>query len=179
MNITKLGIMGLVAASVLACTQMEITQPPVTIVPNVAQNAVGLDVYTKARAWGNPVPSFRGQNTVQVRTNGKLSGGGFGEIPGVQCPLDSGVYKATFTTPANLIVPNYGPNSPALFIRCMTPTTSGSVTASSVNMTAQERNNSSVGTGLLGAIIIGAVNEANRDNLNDDFGYNPIVVSLR
>ena len=61
----------------------------------------------------------------------------------------------------------------------MTPTTSGSVTASSVNMTAQERNNSSAGTGLLGAIIIGAVNEANRDNLNDDFGYNPIVVSLR
>lgn len=50
MNITKLDIMGLVAASVLACTQMEITQPPVTIVPNVAQNAVGLDVYTKARA---------------------------------------------------------------------------------------------------------------------------------
>jgi hypothetical protein len=46
-------------------------------------------------------------------------------------------------------------------------------------MTAQQRNASAAGTGLLGAIIIGAVNEANRDNLNDDFGYNPVTVQLR
>jgi hypothetical protein len=64
-------------------------------------------------------------------------------------------------------------------VRCTTDTTSASVTASVVNMTAQQRNASAAGTGLLGAIIIGAVNEANRDNLNDDFGYNPVTVQLR
>jgi hypothetical protein len=97
----------------------------------------------------------------------------------VQCLVDSGVYKATILTPANLITPNYGPNSPALFVRCTTKTQSGSVTVNAVNLTAQQRNASAAGTGLLGAIIIGAVNEANRDNLNDDFGYNPITVPLR
>lgn len=179
MKLIKFSVFSMLAATLLGCAQAEITQPPITVTPNVARDAVGIDVYARPRAGGNPVPAFRGQNTVQIRTNGQLSDGGFGEISGVPCILDSGIYKATFTTPANLIVPDYGPNSPALFVRCTTDTTSGSVTASIVNMTAQQRNASAAGTGLLGAIIIGAVNEANRDNLNDDFGYNPVMVQLR
>jgi hypothetical protein len=179
MTVKKFAALGVLVATLVGCTQAEITQPPITVTPNVARDAVGIDVYARPRAGGNPVPAFRGQNTVQIRTNGQLNDGGFGEISGVPCLLDSGVYKATFTTPANLIVPDYGPNSPALFVRCTTDTTSGSVTAGVVNMTAQQRNASAAGTGLLGAIIIGAVNEANRDNLNDDFGYNPVTVQLR
>jgi hypothetical protein len=179
MKFTKFAALGVLSATLLGCAQAEITQPPITVTPNVARDAVGLDVYARPRAGGNPVPAFRGQNTVQIRSNGQLSDGGRGEISGVPCTLDSGVYKAAFTTPANLVVPDYGPNSPALFVRCITDTTSGSVTASVVNMTAQQRNASAAGTGLLGAIIIGAVNEANRDNLNDDFGYNAVTVQLR
>lgn len=179
MKINKFLILAVLAGTLLGCTQAEITQPPITVTPNIAGNAVGLDVYARQRSRGNPVPAFRGQNTVQIRTWGPLSEGGRGEISGVQCSLDSGIYKAVFTTPANLIVPDYGPNSPALFVRCTTPDTSGSITSSVVNMTAQQRNASAAGTGLLGAIVIGAVNEANRDNLNDDFGYNPIIVQLR
>ena len=179
MTVKKFAALGLLVATLVGCTQAEITQPPITVTPNVARDAVGIDVYARPRAGGNPVLAFRGQNTVQIRTNGQLNDGGFGEISGVSCILDSGVYKATFTTPANLIVPDYGPNSPAVFVRCTTDTTSGSVTAGVVNMTAQQRNASAAGTGLLGAIIIGAVNEANRDNLNDDFGYNPVTVQLR
>lgn len=167
------------AVSLLGCTQAEITQPPITVTPKDQANASGLDVYARQRSRGNPVPAFRGQNTVQVRTWGATEGSSRAELSGVQCNLDSGVYTASFTTPANIIVPDYGPNSPALFVRCTAGATSGSVTASVVNMTAQQRNASAAGTGLLGAIIIGAVNEANRDNLNDDFGYNVIVVQLR
>ncbi|WP_322894659.1 MULTISPECIES: hypothetical protein [unclassified Yoonia] len=167
------------AITLLGCTQAEITQPPVNIVPNVQADAVGLDVYARQRSLGNPVPAFRGQNTVSVRTWGDNEGSGRTELTGVPCTLDSGVYKAQFTTPANVIVPNYGPNSPALFVRCTTATQSGSVTANVLNMTAQQRSQSAAGTGLLGAIIIGAVNEANRDNLNDEFNYNPIVVQMR
>lgn len=179
MKISKFAALTVIAATLVGCTQAEITQPPITVTPNVARDAVGIDVYARPRSAGNPVPAFRGQNTVQIRTQGKLNDGGFGEISGVPCILDSGVYKAAFTTPANLIVPDYGPNSPALFVRCTTDTTSGSITANVLNLTAQQRNASAAGTGLLGAIIIGAVNEANRDNLNDDFGYNPISVQLR
>ena len=178
MKVNKILMLAVLSSSLLGCTQAEITQPPITVTPNVARDAVGIDVYARPRSAGNPVPAFRGQNTVQIRTFGQ-SENGRGEMSGVACLLDSGVYKATFTTPANLIVPNYGPNSPALFVRCTTDTQSGSVTSSVVNMTAQQRNASAAGTGLLGAIIIGAVNEANRDNLNDEFGYNPIVVQLR
>lgn len=167
-------------ATVVGCTQAEITQPPIVVTPNVARDAIGLDVYARARASGNPVPAFRGQNTVAVRTFGQASdSGGRTELSGVACSLDSGVYKATFTTPANIIVPDYGPSSPALFVRCTAEDRSGSVTANAVNLTAQQRSASAAGAGLLGAIIIGAVNEANRDNLNDDFGYNPINVQLR
>jgi len=179
MNIVKLIALGFISGAILGCAQAEITRPPVSIVPNVQQNAVGIDVYARQRAAGNPVPEFRGQSTVQVRTSGQTDGGSFGELSGVECRVDSGIYKATVTTPANLIVPNYGPNSPALFVRCTTQSKSGSVTVNAVNLTAQQRNASAAGTGLLGAIIIGAVNEANRDNLNDDFGYNPINVPLR
>lgn len=179
MTISKFSVLAVFASTLLGCAQAEITQPPITVTPNVARDAIGMDVYAGPRSRGNPVPSFRGQNTVQVRTFGQLSDGGHGEITGVQCMLDSGVYKATLATPANVIVPDYGPNSPALFVRCTTPTSSGSITVNVVNMTAQQRSASAAGTGLLGAIVIGAVNEANRDNLNDDFGYNPIIVQLR
>jgi hypothetical protein len=175
----KIAAVFAIAATVSACTQAEITQPPVTIVPNEQADAVGIDVYARQRSRGNPVPAFRGQNTVQIRALDQSNGGGSSELVGVLCTLDSGIYKAQFTTPANLIVPDYGPNSPAIFVRCTTASTSGSVTSSVVNMTAQQRSSSAAGTGLLGAIVIGAVNEANRDNLNDDFGYNPIVVQLR
>ena len=179
MNIRNLLTISVFAGVLLGCAQAEITQPPISVTPSVARDAVGLDVYARPRSAGNPVPAFRGQNTVPIRTFGPLTDGGRGEITGVQCSLDSGVYQAAFTTPANLIVPDYGPSSPALFVRCTTPDTSGSVTSTVVNMTAQQRSASAAGTGLIGAIIIGAVNEANRDNLNDDFGYNPIVVQLR
>jgi len=179
MRIKKFAALAVMGLTLLGCAQAEITQPPISVTPNVTRDAVGLDVYARPRAAGNPVPAFRGQNTVQIRAQGKLQDGGFGELSGVPCVLDSGVYKATFATPANLIVPDYGPNSPALFVRCTTEATSGSVTASVVNLTAQQRSASAAGTGVLGAIIIGAVNEANRDNLNDDFGYNPIFVQLR
>jgi hypothetical protein len=168
-----------VVLTIMGCEQAEITQPPINIVPNVQADAVGLDVYARPRSRGNPVPAFRGQNTVQIRTWGESEGSARSELTGVPCNLDSGVYKAQFTTPANVIVPNYGPSSPALFVRCTTESQSGSVTATVVNMTAQQRSQSAAGTGLLGAIIIGAVNEANRDNLNDEFGYNPVVVQMR
>lgn len=162
-----------------ACATAEITTPPVMIKPNDPAAAVGIDVYARDRSRGNPVPRFRGQDTVQIRTFGD-TGSGNGEIAGAACTLDSGLYKASFNTPANVSVPDYGPNSPAIFVRCLgTQDRSGSVTMQTVNQTNAGRNASAAGAGLLGAIVIGAVNASRMDPETDDFGYNPISVQLK
>lgn len=162
-----------------ACATAEITTPPVMVVPNDPAGAVGLDVYARDRARGNPVPRFRGQDMVQIRTFGD-TGNGNGEIAGAACTLDSGLYKAAFNTPANVAVPDYGPNSPALFVRCEgTNDRSGSVTVQTINQTNAGRNASAAGTGLLGAIVIGAVNASRMNPETDDFGYNAIAVQLK
>lgn len=163
----------------MGCAQAQIDTPPIPVTPNDQAGAVGVDVYARARSQGNPVPSFRGQDTVQVRSFGTGEGGGRTELSGVPCELDSGLYTARFATPANIVVPDYGVNSPALFVRCETETQSGSSTVNVVNATAQERRSGAAGTGVIGAIIIGAVNAAATDNETDDFAYPAITVQLR
>ncbi len=175
----KFGFITAAVISLSGCAAMEITTPPVMITPTVASNAVGLDVYARDRSRGNPVPRFRGQITVAIRTQGKTSDGSFGEISGVPCTVDAGVYKASLFTPANLIVPDYGPNSPAIFVRCILTDRSGSATVSAYNLTASQRGSAAYGTGILGAIIIGAVSAANRDDEADTFTYPAITVQLK
>lgn len=164
--------------AISGCETAEITTPPVTVIPNSPSTSVGIDVYAKARARGNPVPRFRGQDTVTVRTWGKGENGRT-EFSGVPCSLDSGLYKAKFQSPANIVVPNYGPKSPALFIRCQTETQSGSVTVNVVNFTSQQRQAGAAGTGVLGAIVVGAINAAVTDPEKDEFKYHPITVNLK
>ncbi len=169
---TLLGAVALLA--LMGCATADIQTPPVTVKPNDARGAVGVDVYARARSQGNPVPRFRGQETVQIRTwyKGK-------ELSGVPCTIDSGVYTASLHTPANLVVPDYGPNSPALFVRCETEEASGSATVNVVNFTNQQRNQAAAGTGVLGAIIIGAVAAAKTNTETDDFKYPAISVQLK
>ncbi|UWQ18872.1 hypothetical protein [Jannaschia sp. M317] len=174
-------LLPLVGVFLAGCEMADIDTPPIMVTPKVASNAVGIDVYARPRAQGNPVPRFRGQETIPVRTRGKgPKGSANAELTGVPCTLDAGVYSARFQTPANLIVPDYGPNSPAIFVRCEHPDgRSGSTTVSPYNFTAAQRSNSAVGTGLLGAIVIGAVNAAARDDEKDEFKYPTITVNLK
>ena len=163
-----------------ACSVADIETPPIPVTPNNPSASVGIDVYGQARARGNPVPRFRGQNTVAVRTNGKQNDGGFGELVGTPCALDSGIYKAKFQTPANIVVPDYGPNSPALFVRCIHPDKrDASATVNAFNLTAQQRGAGAAGGGILGAIIVGAVNAAVTDPNKDEFAYPPITLQLK
>ena len=162
-----------------ACEQAQIDQPPVTVVAKDPAAAVGIDVYARDRSRGNPVPRFRGQETVQVRAFGNLNGDGPAEITGAACTLDAGLYAAGFTTPANVGVPDYGPDSPSVFVRCETAELSGSVTVDAFNLTASQRAGSAAGTGVLGAIIIGAVAAANNNPELDEYSYAPLSVQLR
>lgn len=179
-NMTKSLSLLLVGAVLSACTVADIETPPIPITPNDPSASVGIDVYGRARSRGNPVPRFRGQNTVAVRTNGKQGDGGFGELVGTPCSLDSGIYKASFQTPANIVVPDYGPNSPALFVRCVHPDQrAASATVNAFNLTAQQRGAGAAGGGILGAIIVGAVNAAVTDPNKDEFAYPPITLQLK
>jgi len=170
--------LGLGLAALTACTSAEITTPPVIITAKVPANAVGVDVYARDRQRGNPVPRFRGQHTVQVRSFANTDNGR-SELSGVPCSLDSGLFSATFATPANVVVPDYGPASPALFVRCTADDKSGSITVSAFNYSAQQRTNGAGSTGILGAIIITAVAAANRNDETDEFRYPPLIVNLR
>ncbi|WP_298858372.1 hypothetical protein [uncultured Sulfitobacter sp.] len=167
------------AAALAACTPAEITTPPISVTPKNAANAVGLDVYAGPRRRGNPVPSFRGQETLPIRSAGVASDGQRKEISGVPCTLDAGVYSAKFTTPANLIVPDYGPNSPAIFIRCAYEDQSGSVTVNAFNATTQQRMSNAAAGGIIGVIIVGAVTAAKVDNEKDEFKYPAVTVQMR
>lgn len=163
----------------VACAPAEITSPPISITPKNKANTVGLDVYAGPRRRGNPVPKFRGQETLAVRTSGIASDGQRKELSGVPCTLDSGVYTASFVTPANIIVPDYGPNSPAIFIRCIVEDQSGSSTINAFNATTQQRMSNAAAGGILGVIIVGAVTAAKVDNQKDEFKYPPVTVLLR
>lgn len=175
----RLLVLGL-TLPLLACEGAEITTPPVMITAKNPAGAVGIDVYARARARGNPVPRFRGQDTLNIRTRGKTADGGFAEITGISCTLNAGLYTAKFQTPANVVVPDYGPNSPALFTRCVHPDgRSGSATVNAYNFTAQQRNAGAAGGGILGAIIIGAVAAAPIDPERDEFRYPPISIRLK
>ena len=163
---------------VAACEQAEITQPPILVTPKNQNSAVGIDVYARDRSGGNPVPRFRGQETVQVRTFGNPNGSGYAEMVGSNCILDSGLYESSFVTPANIGVPDYGPDSPSLFVRCQSASLSGSMTVDIFNLTSAQRQSNSYGTGLLGAIIIGAVAAANVDPAQDEYSYPAIGVQM-
>lgn len=178
-KLKKLSLVVVSAIALTGCVGMEITTPPVMVTPTFSSNAVGIDVYARDRSRGNPVPRFRGQLTVPVRTQGKTSDGSFGELAGIPCTVDAGVYKASFLSPTNLIVPNYGPNSPAIFVRCVINDLSGSKTVTAYNFSASQRASSAYGTGILGAIIIGAVAAAQLDDETDTFAYPPITVQVK
>lgn len=162
-----------------ACAQAEITQPPILVTPTNQAAAVGIDVYVRDRSRGNPVPRFRGQETVTVRTFASVNGGAYSELSGASCLLDSGLYRAQFNTPANVGLPDYVPDSPSIFVRCTANEMSGSVTLDAFNLTAQQRMSGAAGGGLLGAIVIGAVAAANVDPAQDEYSYPAVTVQLR
>ena len=157
----------------LGCAAAAITTPPVMVAPADPAGAMGLDVYARARAMGQAVPAFQGQETVEIRT---FSGGK--EVTGPICLLDSGVYRARFSTPANVVVPDYGANSPAIFVRCEAQGLFGSTTVNAYNHSSRQRYAPAIGTGVLGAIVIGAVSAASRNEQRDDYKYPDIDVRM-
>ena len=167
-------IVSLLALALFGCSAADVMTAPIMVNPKNAASALGIDVYAQARSMGQAVPAFRGQETVEVRTYK-----GTQEVTGPVCNLDSGVYYASFSTPANVVVPDYGPNSPAIFVKCEAQGLLGTTTVDAYNYSAHQRNWGSVGTGVLGAIVIGAVSAATRNEQVDEFRYPKISVKMK
>ena len=158
-------------ALLAACSETPVTQRSIPVTPTDSRTATGLDVYGYARATGNTAPRFRGTGFLNVRTTASRNGIAYSEVAGASCNLDSGLFVASFQTPANIIVPDYGPDSPAIVVTC-TDNEGRTATATSdvANLTKQRRGPSSLTAGLLGTV---------RNTEKDDFGYNPITLTLQ
>lgn len=156
------------------CSAADITKPPILVTPKDPTSAAGIDIYARARSMGQAVPVFRGQDTVAIRTFS-----GSKEVTGPICTLDSGVYHTQFSTPANIVVPDYGPNSPAIFVSCQAAGLFGTKTVDAYNYSAQQKNWAGIGTGVLGQIVVGAVSAATRNEQMDEYRYPEISVRLK
>ncbi len=175
MRITAL-ILALTGLS--ACTGMEITQPPVDVVARNPGSAAGLDVYAKARAQGQQVPRYRGENFVPVRSYTKAGSNGRTEVAGANCAISNALYTAKVTTPVMIQVPNYGPQSPAINAQCSLGGASGTSSAAVYNESSVRRQNAGAANGILGAVIAIGVDAALTNPEKDTFLYRQLDVVM-
>ncbi|WP_342078109.1 hypothetical protein [Yoonia sp. SS1-5] len=158
--VTFCAIGGLMAA----CATTDAVQQPVNVTPKNAETAVGLDVFAAQRAAGNSAPRYRGDITIDVVSLRETLGAESGVPTTADCTLDSGLYTASFATPAKVVVPNYGRVSPAIFVQCKSGSQSGNVTQRPRNVTAGETADTA---------------PTRPDQSGDVFNYGTIVVTLK
>lgn len=109
----------LVLTHLAACTTgMEISTPPVRVSPKNPNQAYGLDVFAASRQRGDPAPEYRGEKLVTIRTRLNAEGPGTVEFSGARCRISSSMFTAEVTTPAQIVVPDYGRSSPVITAEC-------------------------------------------------------------
>ncbi|WP_428696293.1 hypothetical protein [Stappia sp.] len=141
------------------------------------------DVLAEARAGGQKIPQLRGTEFITVRsyhyTLHKESGTGIKEeMTGAECTLESDGYTASFRTPAQVKVPNYGYASRPVSVRCNAPGyKSGFANASAENETRRKIYQSGAGAGLVGLMTAAIIDAANSED-NDDFKYPLVSVTM-
>lgn len=64
---------------------------------------------------GGRFTAVQGEADLTVRTVLPANGG---EVVGATCDVSSSLYKTQVVTPTRLVVPNFGPQSPELFLSC-------------------------------------------------------------
>ena len=107
-----------------------------------------------------------------VRKGGK-------EIKGVGCQLLGRGYSARFTTPAVVLIPEYGQASPLPTVTCNLDDQSASVQAKLQNRTEVDNTGALLDAGgLLGLMIGGAVSGARNDKVDDNYAFWPIIVKF-
>ena len=165
--VSRMTCLAIVTAVISACSSIDIRSAPISVVPNDAAQAVGLDVFGAARASGMDVPSYQGTTAVEIRTFHKA----MKEFEGARCELDSGIYRAEFLSPANVIVPNYGAASPSVFVSCTAPGLFGSDKVDIGNATLRDRESVATDGSLWGIAIVALASAFGTDHEYHEYKY--------
>jgi len=130
----------------------------------------GIDVYEPKRQAGASVPEYAGDQLVEVRTYQNF-GQGEVEMAGASCSLAATGFSATMTSPAKVRVPLYRSQSSTLAVTCQMPGfQKRMVTVAPFDATRASRLASGSGGGLIGAVVVAAVDAA-ADNSKNDWRY--------
>ena len=130
----------------------------------------GIDVYEPKRRADANVPEYAGDQLVEVRTY-QNSGQGEVEMPGATCSLAATDFSATMTSPAKVRVPLYRGQSSTLAVTCQKPGfEKRMVTVAPFDATRASRLASGSGGGIIGAVVVAAV-DASADNSKNDWRY--------
>ena len=173
----------LIITSVLgACSAkpLPMSASPINVTPVNKAAAIGADVYGTQRAENPNLPKFKGVSTVVLRTyyDGEELGDRK-EIGGAKCSITaSNLYTAEATSPATLVVPNYGGRSPLVSGKCTSGTMMGEGTAEIYNLRTEEIRSASSGAGLIGFVVGAAIAHATADE-NDPYLYRDLAVDIK
>jgi hypothetical protein len=130
----------------------------------------GVDVYETKRRTDASAPEFAGDQLVEVRTF-QNAGQGEVEMAGATCTLAATGFSATMKSPAKVRVPLYRGQSSTLAVTCQMPGfQKRMITVAPFDATRSSRLASGAGGGLVGAVIVAAVDAA-ADNSKNDWRY--------
>lgn len=131
----------------------------------------GIDVYEQQRRAGASVPEFAGDQLVEVRTYKRTEESGEVEMAGASCSLSAAGFSATMQSPAKVRVPLYRGQSSTLAVTCEMPGYQKQlVTVDPFDATRSQRYASSSGGGLIGVVVVAAV-DAMADNSKNEWRY--------
>ena len=181
----KLAVLGICLATLGACTQpMQIAQNPVHVTPNAPKQAFGLDVYAAARQQGQPAPAYKGERLVTVRSEFDGPSSGTTEFSGARCKITSATFSAEVTTPVQIVVPDYGAQSPVITANCRANDMQATQSISVFNASQRRRDQAREpflfgGYGRHGGGISVGVHFDLSDRSNDVYEYPTLRVTFR
>jgi hypothetical protein len=88
--------------------------------------ASGVPVERQVVVDGSRFLAVQGEARLTVRTFLEDEGGARREVIGARCAVRSSLYGAELTTPSDLVLPNFGPQSPELEFTCRAGELAGS-----------------------------------------------------
>ncbi len=84
----------------------------------LAACAAGAPVTRQVVVSGAGFSAVQGESALVVRTATRDAGGALTEVIGAECAVVTSLYETRLVTPARLVVPNFGPQSPELNLDC-------------------------------------------------------------
>lgn len=84
----------------------------------VAACSSGVPVSREVVVPGRNFAAVEGESRFVIRTFLATSGGERQEVTGAKCNLVSSLYRTEVITPSEVVVPNFGPQSPQLSVAC-------------------------------------------------------------